>query len=111
MPKTPSWDSGTTSEPRVRMTASAHRTKMEATATALEPRDKDTTVTAAKTTTAPPMPTSSHRIRRRSSGDDRRYQVQHDHAEDDPGGEGVLQRGGDRLHRPGRGHEQRADDG
>ena len=46
---------------------------MEATATTLEPRDKDTTMTAAKTTTAPPMPTSSHRIRRRSSGDDRRY--------------------------------------
>src|SRR5262245_5380710 len=73
MPKTPSWDSGTISEPRVRMTASAQRTKMDATATAPEPADKDTTVTAAKSTTAPPMPVSSHRIRRRSSGDERRY--------------------------------------
>src|SRR5215467_2792420 len=73
MPKTPSWDSGTISEPRVRMTASAQRTKMDATAKAPEPTDKDTTVSAAKTTTALPMPASSHRMRRRSAGDDRRY--------------------------------------
>src|SRR5215469_7235823 len=73
MPKTPSWDSGTISEPRVRRTASAQRTKMDAVAKAPEPAVNATTVTAAKSTTALPIPASSHRIRRRSPGDDRRY--------------------------------------
>ncbi len=112
MPKTPSWDSATTSEPS--REHSRQRPEDE------DGGDRENAGTEGTTTPRergedhhraphadqqPPDPAAV--FRRRSPVP----QVQHDHAEDDPRGEGVEQPGGDRLQRPGGGQEQRAGDG
>src|SRR5262249_40098228 len=73
MPRTPSLDNATGSEPRMRRSVSAHQNKTEATWSGPGPRAQDNVANAAKSTTAPPAPASSQRIRRRSADGDRWY--------------------------------------